>query len=178
VLSLARLYKGFIGKGILKMRILLATTLSALAIGLTGVASAQTTAEPVPSVEATEQAEAKRQSSWYGEPLAVSGQDVVSFLAEGGPVQGSDAFVAEYDNTQWRFASAENRDEFLSDPDRYVPAFGGYCPVALAAGEVKIGSAEHFKIVGEELYLNYDGRSSNLFENDPDGYIVAAKLNF
>jgi len=99
-------------------------------------------------------------------------------LAEGGPVQGSQTFTAEYDNTQWQFASAENRDTFLEDPDRYVPEFGGYCPVALANGDLKIGSAEHFNIVDDKLYVNYDKASSELFGRDTIGYIAAAKLNF
>jgi len=160
------------------MRLLIMAALSAWTVGYSGVASAQTVAEPAPVAEATAEETAPPQSSWYGEPLAVNGQDVVSFLAEGGPVQGSQTFTAEYDNTQWQFASAENRDTFLEDPDRYVPEFGGYCPVALANGDLKIGSAEHFNIVDDKLYVNYDKASSELFGRDTIGYIAAAKLNF
>lgn len=121
---------------------------------------------------------ADRQSSWYGQPYALNGQDVVSFFSDTGPVSGDDAFVAEIDNTQWKFTSAENRDAFLENPDQYMPEFGGYCPVALASGDVKIGSAEHFTVVDDKLYLNYDRESEDKFATQPEGYIAAAKLNF
>lgn len=122
--------------------------------------------------------EATRQSSWYGKPFAVDGQDVVSYQTENGPVAGSQEFTANWDNTEWRFASAENRDLFLNDPDRYVPQFGGYCPVALAQGHAKIGTARHFNVVDEKLYLNINRRAQNSFDDNPVGYIAAAKVTF
>ena len=122
--------------------------------------------------------EAARPSVWDGKPFAVGGQDVVSYQTEGGPVLGSEEFTANWDNTEWRFSSAENRDEFLNDPNRYVPQFGGYCPVALAQGHAKIGSAQHFNVVDEKLYLNVNRRAQNSFDNNSTGYIAAAKLTF
>ena len=128
------------------MRILLTTTLITAGMIVAGPAAAQSLTEPaeivaeqtetVVTVEAPAEAEASaqternsdRQSAWYGKPYAIDGTDVVSYRSEAGPVQGSEAFTAEYDNTQWRFSSEENRDEFLRDPIRYVPEFGGYCP--------------------------------------------------
>lgn len=122
---------------------------------------------------------AERQASWYGQRYAVSGQDVVSFRSTTGPVAGSEEFKAEWDNTEWKFASAENRDAFLANPEGYVPEFGGYCPVALANGDAKIGFAKHFTITDDDkLYLNYDAASNDLFQKDTTGYITGAKLKF
>ena len=162
--------------------------LLATAIAVTGVSSgfalAQTEVEVVETVtevadvQALEEVAQTREASWYGEPFALEGQDVVSFGSEGGPVAGSEEFQAEWGNTQWYFSSAENRDEFLNDPESYIPEFGGYCPVALASGDFKIGTAEHFTIVDDNLYVNYDRGAANLFDGDPTGYIAAAKVNF
>jgi len=58
------------------MRLLIMAALSAWTVGYSGVASAQTVAEPAPVAEATAEETAPPQSSWYGEPLAVNGQDV------------------------------------------------------------------------------------------------------
>jgi len=131
-------------------------------------------AQDTANVEAAAPAEA----SWYGKPFAVSGQDVVSFHEASGPVAGSEEFAATWDNTEWYFSSAENRDEFLADPIRYVPEFGGYCPVALTQGQAKIGTAEHFTIVDEKLYFNFNQATENSFEDNPIGYIAAAKVSF
>ena len=171
------------------MRNLLTATLITAGLIAAGSAAAQTATEPaetVVTVETAAEAEASaqvernsdRQSAWYGKPFAIDGTDVVSYRSESGPVKGSEEFTAEYDNTQWRFSSEENRDEFLRDPVRYVPEFGGYCPTTLAAGQWKVGSAEHFDIVDEKLYLSYDRKRSEVFgENAPD-YILGAKVNF
>lgn len=141
-------------------------------------ADAPITLETPSTLEAKQETERMLPSSWYGEPFALNGQDVVSFRSEGGPVAGSEVFTADYDNTEWRFSSEENRDEFLRDPVKYVPEFGGYCPVGLARGELKVGTAEHFSLVGDKLYMNAHRRAEDQFSEDPTGFIAAAKLNF
>jgi len=169
------------------MRKLLLATAIAVTGFSSGFALAQTETAPAQAVEAVaeaadtqplEEIAQTQKASWYGEPFALDRQDVVSFGSEGGPVAGSVEFQAEWDNTQWYFSSAENRDEFLEDPESYIPEFGGYCPVALASGDFKVGTAEHFTIVDDKLYVNYDNHASDLFEGDATGYIAAAKVNF
>ena len=128
-------------------------------------------------VATVEQATAER-NSWYGKPFALNGQDVVSFHEASGPVAGTEDYTTMWDNTEWRFSSAENRDAFEANPASYVPEFGGYCPVALAQGDAKIGTAEHFTIVDEKLYLNYNQEAEDSFHDNPVGYIAAAKVSF
>lgn len=100
-----------------------------------------------------------------------------AFNVEASVVQAK-TITARWDDAEWRFSSAENRDIFLTDPDRYVPEFGGYCPVALSAGEAKIGTAEHFTLIDEKLYLNFNQATQNSFEINPIGYVAAAKISF
>jgi len=130
------------------------------------------------TVDAPEIITAPRESSWYGKPYAIDGFDVVSYQAGENPLAGSETYTAQYDNTEWRFASAENRDEFLDDPEKYVPEFGGYCPVNLAEGKFKIGSARDFTLVDEKLYFSVNERAEDKFSDDPRGYIAGAKLTF
>ncbi len=158
------------------LRIRVSTALAAIAV-MTGTFAEPVLAQTDETVsEATENS--TRESSWYGQRYALNGQDVVSFRAETGPVKGSDNFVAEWDNTHWKFATAESRDAFLENPEYYAPQFGGYCPVALSKGEVKIGSAKHFNVVDDKLYLNYNEETSGQFHTNPTGYIAGAKLTF
>lgn len=66
---------------------------------------------------------------------AVHGMDVVSFrtLAPGecGAV-GSAEIATEWKGYSWRFASEANRAEFLLDPTRYAPKYGGFCAFGVA----------------------------------------------
>jgi len=119
-----------------------------------------------------------RQSSWAGKKVALRGKDVVSYHKNDKPLKGSKKYVAEYDDTTWRFSSEENRDEFLENPKKYVPQFGGYCPVALSKNHAKVGTSTQYKIVDDQLYMNFNRASKNLFSKDPDNFLVQAKLNF
>ena len=171
------------------MRILLTATLFATGMIAASSALAQTVTETVETVETIElnteveapaqsERNSDRPSAWYGTPLAIDGLDIVSYRSETGPVEGSETFTAEYDNTQWQFTSEANRDAFLSDPASYVPEFGGYCPTTLAGGKWKVGSAKHFDLVDDKLYFSYDRKRSEVFRNDSTGYIAGAKVNF
>ncbi|MEO0854885.1 MAG: YHS domain-containing (seleno)protein, partial [Cyanobacteria bacterium J06648_11] len=58
---------------------------------------------------------------------ALHGYDAVSYFTEGEAVPGAEAHSLEWDGVTWFFASADNRDAFEADPERYAPANGGYC---------------------------------------------------
>ena len=68
---------------------------------------------------------------WRDKEVALSGRDVVSYSQDSGPVEGKKEYSAEFDDTKWYFKTKENRDAFKANPNKYVPEFGGYCPVAL-----------------------------------------------
>lgn len=130
-----------------------------------------------PTINAADE-KATRLASWNGQKVAISGRDVVSFHNNEKPLKGKRKYVAEYDNTKWRFASEENRDLFLEDPDKYVPEFGGFCPVALAKNKAKVGHVNQYSFVDDKLYFNYDSASKSAFKNDADNLLLRAQLNF
>lgn len=55
------------------------------------------------------------------------GYDVVSYFDTEQAVKGSSSHTTEYLGVTWRFASAENRAKFESNPEAYAPVYGGYC---------------------------------------------------
>jgi YHS domain-containing protein len=76
------------------------------------------------------------------------------------------AIKATHDGLTYRFASAANQNAFLAEPERYVPAFGGYCASgAHYALKARIG-ADTFKIVDGRLYLFGGPRSRRHWEMD------------
>ena len=122
--------------------------------------------------------EGKIAPSWRDKKVAVRGRDIVSFTQDSGPVKGKKKYAADFDDTKWYFKTKENRDTFLKDPNKYVPEFGGYCPVALSTGEVKIGKTNQFTRHEGRTYMNYNRKNRETFSVDPESYILKARATF
>jgi len=58
--------------------------------------------------------------------IAIKGYDTVAYHTEGHAVKGNKNFSYKWNDAEWHFVSAENRDLFAADPERYAPQYGGY----------------------------------------------------
>lgn len=98
--------------------------------------------------------------------LMLRGNDPVAYHTLGRVVTGDPQIKAQYEGVTYRFTNEEHRRIFLAAPQRYVPAYGGFCasgaPYALKAN---IG-ADTFKIVDGRLYLFGSERSRRHWEMD------------
>jgi hypothetical protein len=112
-------------------------------------------------------------------PLAIKGYDPVAYFTEGKPTHGSPDIEYDWDEQRYRFASAEHRELFRSDPVRYAPQFGNYCAMALASGEVVLANPENWLISDGKLYVF--GKAAPfgpaLFGEDIAANIVKANQN-
>ncbi|MDD1784292.1 YHS domain-containing protein [Enterovibrio sp. ZSDZ35] len=109
---------------------------------------------------------------------AVSGYDTVSFF-DGAPVKGKSAFKTKYQGADWLFASQENLDKFLADPEQFAPQYGGYCAWAIAEkDDLAPGDPKYWKIVDDKLYLNYDQSIQNKWEKNIPGFIDLGNSNW
>ena len=63
------------------------------------------------------------QTSWG---VAIKGYDSVAYHTEGRAVKGQSDISYTWNDAKWYFTSAENRDLFVSEPERYAPQYGGY----------------------------------------------------
>ncbi|WP_193171224.1 YHS domain-containing (seleno)protein [Nisaea nitritireducens] len=110
--------------------------------------------------------------------LAVNGYDPVAYFLEGRPVEGKADYTLDYMGAEWRFASAENREAFRQDPERYAPQYGGYCAWAVAQGSTAKGDPMNWRIVNGKLYLNYNADIQTRWERDISGNIQSADQNW
>lgn len=103
-------------------------------------------------------AEAPRPVNTLGSPdgLAIRGYDPVAYFRDGGPRPGKPEFTVHHGGAAWRFASAEHKALFEADPERYLPAYGGFCAYGTARGYLVKIEPEAWSIVDGRLYLNYD----------------------
>ncbi|MBP5856133.1 YHS domain-containing protein [Marivibrio halodurans] len=110
--------------------------------------------------------------------VAIEGTDPVAYFTESRPVEGSSDFSVEWNGAEWHFASAENRALFEADPEKYAPAYGGYCAWAVSQGKTAGIDPEAWKIVDDRLYLNYNESVQSTWEEDIPGNIRKADENW
>jgi YHS domain-containing protein len=110
--------------------------------------------------------------------VAIEGTDPVAYFEEGKPVEGSSEFEHEWLGATWRFASAENRDAFAADPEKYAPQYGGYCAWAVSQGYTAKIDPAAWKIVDGKLYLNYSPEVQTEWSGDIPGNITKADGNW
>lgn len=85
--------------------------------------------------------------------VANGGYDLVSYRHEDGPRFGSAQYSADHGGLVYVFESAENRNLFVGDPERYLPAYSGWCAVTLALGRLSCPDYNNFKIEDDRLLL-------------------------
>lgn len=98
--------------------------------------------------------------------VAIGGFDPVGYFKQKQATKGSPEFTADYQGARFQFASAENRDEFLADPDAFAPAYGGYCAQSLAAGKLTPGDPTQWSIVGNRLYFTRSTGAQEAFSTN------------
>lgn len=110
--------------------------------------------------------------------VAVRGTDVVAYVTQGRAVAGSTAFTQEWRGATWRFASAAHRDLFAADPERYAPAYGGFCAFAVSEGYTAPIDPNAWRIVDGRLYLNFNQSVQRRWEGDIPGRIARGNANW
>ncbi len=110
--------------------------------------------------------------------LALSGYDPVAYFTVGEPTKGDFQITAEHGGATYRFASEQNRRQFLQNPDRYVPEYGGYCAYGVAVNAQFTADPTIWKIVDGKLYLNLDENIAKKFNQDIAGHIEKANANW
>ena len=105
---------------------------------------------------------------------AVQGYDVVSYQTGKRPVRGNGNFVAVHEGAAYLFSSSDNQKVFEKNPNKYVPAYGGYCAFGASVGKKFIGDPEVWRLVDGRLYLNLDVGIQSQWLNDVPGRIETA----
>jgi len=108
----------------------------------------------------------------------VLGYDLVSYHTEGKPVRGDGNNLVVIDDVTYLFANEVNKKAFEANPNKYLPAFGGYCAFGASVGKKFVGDPEVWKIVDGTLYLNLDRNIQKMWLEDISGNIVKAEQNW
>ena len=88
--------------------------------------------------------------------LFLEGYDPVSYLLENKAKKGLNQISHYHDNTTINFSSEQNKEEFIKNPTRFIPAYNGWCAYAMAAtGSLVEINPKAFKITKGRTYLFY-----------------------
>ena len=108
----------------------------------------------------------------------ISGYDLVAYFTDGKPMRGSGYQVSVFEGVTYAFASEEHKEMFEANPEKYVPAYGGYCAYGVAVGKKFVTDPKVWRIVDGTLYLNLDREIQRTWEKDVPGYIKKADVNW
>jgi YHS domain-containing protein len=93
--------------------------------------------------------------------IAIEGYDPVSYF-EGAPVEGKSSFKMTHKGIVYLFSSQANLNKFKTSPDKYEPAYGGWCAYAMGTSGEKVKiDPETYKILDGKLYLFYNFWGNN-----------------
>jgi YHS domain-containing protein len=108
----------------------------------------------------------------------LSGYDPVAYFTDARPTRGSGYHVTVHDGVTYVFTSEEHKRLFTANPQKYLPAYGGYCAYGVAVGKKFVADPEVWKVVDGTLYLNLDKGIKDKWEKDIPGYIKKAEANW
>lgn len=142
-----------------------------LSLMLTVHAFAQSTTAPAPSP-------AKRYLNldWHG--VALHGYDPVAYFTQGKPIKGDKKFSSDYRGAIYRFASAEDKALFDSDPTKYEPQFGGFCAYAVSQNRTADIQPDCWSIIDGRLLVQNSPKVVELWNKDVSGHLKAADQNW
>ena len=110
--------------------------------------------------------------------LALQGYDPVAYFKEGKPSIGDAAITYRWHGATYRFNSADDRQAFIANPERYAPQFGGYCAFAVSRGTTANGDPHQWAIENDRLFLNNNALAMTLWNQDRPGNINAGDENW
>lgn len=96
--------------------------------------------------------------------LALEGYCPVTYFTHNEARPGSPAFASTYNDVDYHFASADAKRAFDRDPQRYIPAYGGWCAYGMAVENKFPIDPTNFKIVDGRLFVFLRNRNVDALE--------------
>ncbi len=103
-----------------------------------------------------------------GDPVMLLGHDPVSYFTKGAPERGKPELKVNLAERTYYFANATQRQQFIANPAKYEPQYGGFCASG-AAFAIKLGSDPGaWTIKDGRLFIFGDVLGKTAWELEPD----------
>ena len=100
---------------------------------------------------------------------ALRGYDPVAYFTDREAVEGRQELSFQWNDAEYYFATAENRDEFISNPMQYAPANGGYCTFGIVLAKKFDGDPEVWSVHNDRLHVFLNREVKEKFLQDKLG---------
>ena len=105
---------------------------------------------------------------------ALGGYCPVCYVAKNVAAKGTDEFKAEHNGETYLFVSKDALDAFNATPEKFLPAYDGYCAYGMSLGKKFESDPTAFSVIDGKIYLNKDADIQKLFKKNTKGAIVKA----
>ena len=85
--------------------------------------------------------------------LALNGYCPVAYHAVGKPIKGVREFSVKHKDVWYLFVNEDAKKEFKANPEKYLPAYGGWCAFGMSVQDKFPVDPTNFKIVDGRLML-------------------------
>ena len=110
--------------------------------------------------------------------VGVNGYDLVTYQTDKRPLRGNGNYVATHNGVTYLFSNEENKTTFEKNPDKYLPAYGGWCAFGVSVGKKFSADPEVWEIVDGKLYMNLDNGIKKMWISDIPGNIKKANKHW
>ena len=84
----------------------------------------------------------------------IKGYDPVAYFVSDNAQKGSKKIQYTHDGVIYRFTSESNKQLFIGDPEKYLPAYGGFCAYGVGHDGKRFNvNPKAFKIIDGKNYL-------------------------
>jgi len=99
-----------------------------------------------------------------GSGVAIEGYCPVAYFAANKAVRGKPEHASTFNDVTYYFVNADAKNAFDKDPERYIPAYGGWCAFGMSVQDKFPIDPYNFKIINGKLNLflknkNVDARA-------------------
>ncbi len=101
--------------------------------------------------------------------IALEGYCPVAYFAANKPVLGSPKYASTYNDVTYHFVNADAQSAFEENPEKFLPAFGGWCAFGMAVSDKFPVDPTNFRIVDGRLLLFLRNRGVDAAELWDDG---------
>ncbi len=89
--------------------------------------------------------------------IAMDGYDPVNYFAQQKAAKGKPEFSASWNGATYWFVSAEHRDTFSAEPQKYAPQYNGWCAWAVSEGyAAEVDVVNGWLVHDDKLYVNWN----------------------
>lgn len=109
---------------------------------------------------------------------ALGGNCLVAYVTQGKPVAGDAKYADQYAGVVYHFADEAAREAFRKDPNKYLPAYGGFCVDGIANEKRFPGDPKVFTMYQDQLFFFFDEAAKKRFEANPKEMIDKANAQW